>query len=372
MRMLRSSRWLVLLVAAGCSSSGGGGGAGGRGAGMGGEGGGAPERDAGGGKAGTGGSGGARADAGGDAMAPRADAPGPDTTTGGGADAGPDACDPFAVQVCQRLMACSPLYLSGIYGDLAVCQDRVRTECRSESALTGSGFDRAAIETCQGAMASASCDDLFGGRVAACQRKGTLANEAPCGSNAQCQSGFCRMPETAFCGKCAARAAEGAPCDVEGSCQFPLMCSEAGRCVTPAGEGDLCNESRPCRPGGSLFCASDNSCKRRSAEGKACNSTATAPRQPCEIGHTCRPSANGLCRAIRFAAPGAACGLPSSSSGTLVLCRGSGSCVRDVCRPPGQDGEACTISPLGDSGGCLPPALCLEGRCKLPDPASCM
>ena len=24
-----------------------------------------------------------------------------------------------------------------------------------------------------------------------------------------------------------------------------------------------------------------------------------------------------------------------------------------------------------NSGGCLPPALCLEGSCKLPDPASC-
>jgi hypothetical protein len=364
---VRARSGLVLaLVLASCGSPGAGGSGGGGGSATGGDGGsgiggsgGAIVRD---GSA----TGGARADAGKIAPGgPDAAVP-PDVAP----DTGPDQCEPFAAQYCQRLSACSSIYLLAVYGDMKVCQDRIAIDCRTEVVLPG--LDPTAVGTCQAALAGASCEDLFAGRIPACQRKGTLAMDAPCGAHGQCASGFCRMPETSFCGKCAPRGAEGATCDTTESCQFPLLCSEAGRCVTAAAEGDLCNETRPCRPGGALFCAADNSCKRRSAEGKACNASATAPRQPCEVGYTCRPSANGTCRAYQFAATGARCGLPSTGGGTVVLCRGSGSCVQDTCRPPGLDGEACTASPLGDSGGCLPPSLCLAGRCKLPDPASCM
>src|SRR5205814_10473254 len=122
------------------------------------------------------------------------------------------------------------------------------------------------------------------------------------------QGGFCRTPETSFCGKCDTRAADGAPCDSDQACQFPLLCSESGRCARPSAEGELCNETKPCQPG-LLFCGADNTCRRPSAEGKSCNRTGSAPLQPCEIGFICRPTDNGTCRAIRFVDTGLSSGI---------------------------------------------------------------
>src|SRR6185436_7191609 len=239
----------------------------------------------------------------------------------------------------------------------------------AEARAPGSGLTAASALACGDAFAGASCDDVFGDAIPACQVKGTLAKGAPCGAGSQCATGFCRRPETSFCGKCDSPAADGAACDTDDSCQFPLLCSEAGRCARPSGEGEFCNESKPCQPG-PLFCGADNACHRPSAEGKSCNRSGTAPLQPCELGFTCRPSANGTCRPIRFVDAGLTCGISPTGS-SVILCVGSGSCVNNICKPPGQDGERCTPSPLGDSGGCLAPALCLEGLCQLPDPASC-
>jgi hypothetical protein len=354
---------LLLLALAACGSPGAGKGAGGGGSetgGSGGTGGAAEKRDA---AAVTGGS---RADAGRDLGVRPSDA-----SAGGSPDRPTDVedCTPFAEALCARLAACSQQWLVWVYGDLAGCQERQRLACRIEAVLPGTGLAGAGLAACRAAIPAASCDELLSGTIPACQREGALPDGAACGSHTQCQTGFCRMPETSFCGKCAPRAAEGAACDTSASCQFPLRCSEAGRCVKGAAEGELCNESTPCRPG-TLFCSQDNTCKRPSAEGKACNRIGNSIAQPCETGLSCRPAERGTCRAIRFVGAGEACGVIANAA--PVLCRASGSCVQNSCRPAGKDGEACTISPLGDSGGCLAPALCLEGRCKLPDPASCM
>jgi hypothetical protein len=297
----------------------------------------------------------------------RPDAPSP-------VDLAPDGsstefCTSYGATFCDRLGSCSPPYLLWVYGGAQGCQDRIGLRCRAEAVAAGSGLSSATGMVCADALAGASCDELFADSVPACQFKGTLAGGAPCGSGAQCQSGFCRIPETAFCGKCDGRAAEGAGCDSDAACEFPLLCSEAGRCARPGAEGEFCNESKPCLAG-PLFCGADNTCRRPSAEGKACNRTGSAALQPCETGFSCRPTDNGICRAIRLVETGLPCGISPTGS-SVVLCAGSGSCVNGRCEPPGRDGESCTPSPLGDSGGCLAPALCLGGLCQLPDPASC-
>ena len=307
-------------------------------------------------------------------MDARADGPGLAPDAAVPVDLAPDLasvefCDGYATKFCERLSACSLPYLTGVYGTMQGCQERLGLECRTEATLAGSGLTGATGMACAGALGTASCEDLLGDSVPACQLKGTLAKGAACGSGTQCASGFCRLPETAFCGKCDTPGGADAPCDSDSSCEFPLLCSEAGRCARAGAEGEFCNETRPCKAAG-LFCAGDNTCKRPSGEGKACNRSAPMPLQPCEIGFSCRPSANGLCRSIRLVEVGQNCGISPSGS-TVILCTASGSCVNGMCRPPGKDGERCTPSPLGDSGGCLPPALCLEGLCKLPDPASC-
>ena len=239
-------------------------------------------------------------------MDARADAPGlvPDAAVP--VNLAPDLpsvefCDGYAAKFCERLLVCSRPYLDGVYGTMERCQERLGLECRTEATLAGSGLVGAAGMACAQALGMASCEDLLGNSVPACQVKGTLAKGAACGSGSQCASGFCRRPETAFCGTCDSAGAADAPCDSDDSCQFPLLCSEAGRCAQPAAEGEFCNETRPCQAA-LLFCAADNTCKRPSAEGKACNRSAPMPLQPCEIGFSCRPSANGLCRGIRLVA----------------------------------------------------------------------
>jgi hypothetical protein len=346
-------RLLVFLLLAACGSSPGKGAPAG-----GGQGGDEPGADAAGGNAGRRGDGGFVVDA-----ALSLDQGPPDM-------ASLEFCDPYAAKFCARLDACSSPYLISAYGTMKGCQERLTLQCRSEAGLPGTGVTPASVETCAQALDTAGCDDLLGLTVPACQFVGKLAKGGACGSGNQCQSGFCRTPETSFCGQCDVRAAEGAPCDASEACQFPLLCSEAGRCAPPALEGELCNESRPCKGGLQLYCGSDNTCRRRSAEGKACNRSGAAPLALCEVGLVCRPTANGTCRAIRWVDLGESCGVPQNG-GTVILCAGSGSCVENICRPPGKDGDKCTASPLGDSGGCLPPALCLGGLCKLPDPSSC-
>jgi hypothetical protein len=346
---------LLIALWAGCGAGGGAAAPGGQGGGVAGSGTGGA----------SGGAGGARLDA-------RADGPATTPDAAIPIDVAPDVvsvdfCAGYAVRFCERLLICSRPYLNGVYGGMQPCQERLELQCRLEALLPGTGLDATTGAACGQAMMAAACEDLLGNTIPACQLKGTLAKGAACGSNAQCASGFCRMPETAFCGKCDTPGAADATCDSDDACEFPLVCSKAGRCAKGGIEGELCNETQPCKPG-PLFCGFDNTCKRPSPEGMACNRSAPAPLQPCEIGFVCRPSANGLCRGIRLVDAGQTCGISGSN---VVLCSGSGSCVNQVCKPPGKDGESCTAAPMGDSGGCLPPALCLEGLCKLPDPASC-
>src|SRR3954454_22947462 len=127
-------------------------------------------------------------------------------------DLPPDApsaefCAGYAVKFCERLGGCSQTYLVGVYGTPARCQERLEIQCRAEVAAVGTGLSAVTGMACADALAGASCDALFGNSVPACQIEGTLGKGASCGSGSQCQSGFCRTPETSFCGKCDARAA---------------------------------------------------------------------------------------------------------------------------------------------------------------------
>jgi hypothetical protein len=308
-------------------------------------------------------------DAGPDAAAPGETAA-PDAAPDTAPEAAAGICDDYAARWCARFGTCSPVLLLALFEDAAGCAERAKVRCAAEVGGPGSGFTAAAA-SCLPALEAASCTDLLGDTVAGCKLAGALAAGAACGSGGQCASGFCRLPETSFCGQCAAPAAEGATCESSAGCQFPLRCSRAGRCTKAGDEGAFCNETRPCRP--TLYCSdADNTCRRYAAKGEPCNVEGPTFIRPCDDGLYCRRGPTSVCTAIKYVGAGERCAIPMSSmAGAVTLCRGSASCLEGTCVPPGKDGERCTPSPLGDSTGCLPPALCLEGRCKVPDPAEC-
>jgi hypothetical protein len=292
-----------------------------------------------------------------------------------GAVAGDDLafCDSYAATRCEHVFGCSAIRPVGqqVYGDIPTCTERLRLLCRIDAAQVGSGLNQASTSTCMAALGRGRCEDGLAEAIEACQFKGTLAAGVACGTGSQCASGFCRAPETGFCGVCAARAAEGAVCDSDAACELPLLCSEAGRCARPAGEGAFCNESIPCARD-TFYCnLSESSCRRFGLEGAACNEGGTAAEARCNRGLICLPYGTvGTCQPERMVPAGQYCGFGSQEV-PGIACAASGSCVSNRCLAPGNDGEACTLSPRGDSNGCLPPALCVGGTCRLPDPGAC-
>jgi hypothetical protein len=284
-------------------------------------------------------------------------------------DGGTAACDEYGARFCERLEGCAAALLVGLFDDRTGCEQRTRLDCQIQAARPGSGFTAPMVGACNQALGAASCEDLLGDTVPACQVVGTLAAGAPCGAGGQCASGFCRMGETATCGQCASAGTEGDPCESTAACRFPLRCSRAGRCAAGAGPGDFCNETHPCRSPSFYCSAADNTCQPFAALGESCNATGATFARPCADGLICRPGARGSCVAIQYVGAGERCGVPMS--GPVVLCRGSASCIDGTCRAAGADGERCTASPLGESLGCVLPAQCRQGRCQLGDPAEC-
>ena len=277
-----------------------------------------------------------------------------------------ERCEPYAAMFCDRWAACAPRALEFTFGDVGTCQRRLRLSCTLDASAPGSGITAAAAMACVSALSSAGCDDVLDDMLPACRFTGRLAIDAPCGSHSQCGSGYCHVPDGVTCGLCTARAAEGAECESDDACLPGLLCSEVGRCVPAATDGDFCNESRPCRRV-SLYCGDvDRTCHRPRGEGESCNIIGPGAFAPCDFGLSCRrSSADARCVRVQYGVVGEACGVP------LVSCGGSASCLEGTCQAPGTDDGRCTLSPLGDGPGCLFPASCSSGTCGLPDYARC-
>jgi hypothetical protein len=296
----------------------------------------------------------------------------PPGVDGGVSSDGPDQpppgerCEAYATVYCDRLAACAPRDIEYTFGDVATCRLRSRLSCTLAASAPGSGLTVAAAMGCVSALSSATCDDVLDHMLPACRFAGRLAIDAPCGAHAQCGSGHCRIPDGATCGLCAPLGADGAECESDEACQPQLLCSEVGRCAPAATDGEFCNERRPCRRL-SLYCgAVDRTCHRPRGEGETCNVFGPAPVTPCDFGLSCRRStADSRCVRPQVALAGEAC------ERLLISCGGSASCLDGTCQAPGADGGRCTLSPQGDGPGCLYPATCSSGMCRLPDYARC-
>jgi hypothetical protein len=289
------------------------------------------------------------------------------------AEAGPtaaQACTDFATAVCGRLQACAPFGVQTLYGDLTTCVQRMALACSPSLGAAGSAITPAKLDACAQAIGAETCDEAFdNAQPAACNVPGTLENGAACGSDAQCQSGRCRItaPGT-VCGTCAQRAAAGGSCGVDADCAAGLVCvigsgGGAGTCTMPSTAGASCSAGQPCLR--TLTCIG-GTCQTPLPAGAACSSASD-----CAAGQGlyCDPQSK-TCKQAQTATAGQPC---LDVNGDFTVCTASTFCVdadggpEGTCHPTAADGDPC-----GPGVDCMPPAICSkQARCLLPDPSSC-
>lgn len=279
------------------------------------------------------------------------------------------ACSDLATALCNREQACAPFDVQLVYGSVSTCITRAQINCPDAISATGSGTTAADIESCAQAVTSTSCSDLESNNApSACIFAGTLTAGSVCGSDEQCvgPNGYCKVAAGATCGACAAKAAAGGTCAGNDDCQAGLVCpSGGGSCVAPGAAGATCSSAHPCTS--PLVCVS-TTCTQPAEAGQACQESADG--QNCDVtqGVVCNTSTM-VCSTIGTAAAGAPCGL---INGGYTLCSGGATCnlsgTMGTCGSVAADGAACG----GTSGAsCLPPAVCVNDTCTLPNASSC-
>jgi hypothetical protein len=285
------------------------------------------------------------------------------------------ACAEYATGFCGRIEACDPIGLLSTMGSIEACQDRFGgVACERRFTSTGTSVSPAQIVACAGALRGQSCSERSAGAPDACRLQGTLAVEARCVFDNQCQSGRCGRDPSAWCGRCQPRVSAGGACDpVQRPCEVGLLCADVecagtlqnGRCIgkvswictAPVPENGACTTRFQCA---SAMACIEGRCVPARRTDQPC-----AGRQECarEDGTLCLAAGNAsaTCMRASYASAGEAC---DTTTGTL--CRASAVCKgtdgmpagAGVCSAPVADGQPCTDRDL-----CRYPALCVAGRC---------
>ena len=302
--------------------------------------------------------------------------------TKGGSDAKTVAsgCD-HAVALCTKLGECAPFLLQAVYGDAAMCADRLTKACTDQSLSAGSGMTEANILACEAALGAATCNDVFANNVPACTFHGTLADGATCGDNSQCASGFCSQGSN-LCGVCAGKGGAGAAC-ASGSndeCQTGLVCSSGKICAQPAAGGAACDDStQPCLTGS--FCTAAKTCALTVPAGQDCpgayfnfgdgtlcsaKSSPASPQVSTQIGTASVGEACGLAPGngspATLCAPGSVAACSLAADGILLF----GIPTKGICKAPRDDGFTCTATDI-----CQPGAQCISSTCQIPSGRYC-
>jgi hypothetical protein len=300
------------------------------------------------------------------------DAGGTTVDSGGGVSV-MQACAALAKAECTQFSTCTPFTTSVLYGDETTCEQRAVLACMPAIGATGSTLTATQVAQCAQAVTAETCEQfLDNDQPSACSYVGSLAAGAACGTDSQCQSGYCRLAVASTCGTCATRAQagqtgpDGGPpaCVTDADCAATLLCA-AGVCAAPAATGAACSAQQPCQrtlacisgkcatpvPVGGT-CTSPTDCD--GAHGAACNTT-TKPNK---------------CVAVGTATSGQPCGVVNMG---LTECTGGASCgnvntmLQGTCHQPAADNGLC-----GPDIACMAPALCAtSARCTLPNPANC-
>jgi hypothetical protein len=280
------------------------------------------------------------------------------------------ACGAFARAECKQLFACNPFTGSVVYGDEITCQQRATLACMPAVGTQGSTLTASQVEQCAQAVTTETCEQyLDNDQPSACTYTGSRPAGAACGTDAQCQSGYCRLAPGGMCGTCGTRAQAGQPvpeggiinCLTDSDCSATLLCA-MGQCVAPAVSGAACGPLQPCQR--TLACVGGK-CGAPVPLGAIC----TTPTD-CDgtRGAYCNP-ATKTCQAIATAVAGQPCGILDAG---VTNCTGGSTCgnvkaLVGTCHQPAADN-----SPCGPDIGCMAPALCsTSARCTLPNPTVC-
>jgi hypothetical protein len=280
------------------------------------------------------------------------------------------ACGAFAGAECKQLFACNPFTGSVVYGDEATCQQRATLACMPAIGAAGSTLTPSQVDQCAQAVTAETCEQyLDNDQPSACTYTGSRPAGAACGTDAQCQSGYCRLAPIGMCGTCGMRAQAGQPlaeggiisCLTDNDCSATLLCA-LGQCVAPAASGAACGPLQPCQR--TLACVGGK-CGAPVPLGGIC----TTPTD-CDGTHGayCNPVTK-TCQTIATAVAGQPCGILDAG---VTNCTGGSTCgnvklLVGTCHQPAADN-----SPCGPDIGCMAPALCsTSARCTLPTPAVC-
>jgi len=267
-----------------------------------------------------------------------------------------EVCADYATSYCNRLATCSPYRVAQTFGDVTACVERLKPICASVLQAPGTGLTTEQYGACAAAYTSASCDDvlLASWVPAACAAKGTLADGAACGHNAQCTSGYCKHGFSQVCGTCAALVPSGGSCSRSEDCEAGLGCVSPGTCGATAARGASCR-TVPCTP--DMVCL-NGTCSDRLAADAACVVQDYACND--DLGLYC-DSQTLRCTAMTPVPVGGSC-----ATGVIVCIAGGCSPNTQLCEAALADGAACNTELP-----CRYPAVCVSGTCRVSDPTTC-
>lgn len=274
---------------------------------------------------------------------------------------------------CDRIAACyGDFFVKVVIGDTATCKTRLGLELKASVRGVGAQVKESAAATCKTAVDAAGCNILLSDGIPECDFRGTLADGAACANDSQCVSGACFVDAKTDCGKCGARAAEGADC-TSAKCARGLACNASNKCQKRVAEGGACDAGTACEV--PLSCISGK-CGKGLAKGAACKNGQNQP--PCDqtSGLYCKPpnatTPDGTCTAFTVASAGQACGLTVQPIDYATCeksqCVGASGTTKGTCQVYLADGAACDATKQPD---CQFPAKCRNGKCAVLDPTVC-
>ncbi len=240
-------------------------------------------------------------------------------------------CSKVATATCNRISKCAQFGIQAMYGTAAKCAERGKVTCLAGLKLPGTSITVEKLNACISEVNTAECSLLASGNLDACKfGPGTLASGAKCIDSTQCKSEFCARAPTAACGTCAKAPAVGAAC-VNKACATGQFCTTVNKCVASTKKlGESCT----------YF-------------------------EECDIvnGFVCDTMRTHKCTELKLAS--GTCGVDMVKQ-TITICPANGYCDGTTCKAAVKDGATCNAKT-----NCMPPALCLDGKCTVPSDATC-